>query len=58
MQCQLGNLGTISAFALKTQGNQDVKQTLTFWLQALVTDLFYVGTTSLIKALRQISTYQ
>jgi hypothetical protein len=23
MQCQLGNLGTISAFALKTQGNQD-----------------------------------
>jgi hypothetical protein len=24
MQCQLGNLGTISAFALKTQGNQDL----------------------------------
>jgi hypothetical protein len=25
MQCQLGNLGTISASALKTQGNQDRK---------------------------------
>jgi hypothetical protein len=28
MQCQLGKLGTISAFALKTQGNQDRKPVL------------------------------
>jgi len=36
----------------------DLKQTVTFWLQALVTDLFYVGTISLVKALRLIYTYQ
>ena len=37
--------------------DSDVKQTVTFWLQALVTDLFYAGTTSLVDALRLMSTY-
>jgi hypothetical protein len=36
----------------------DVKQAVTFWLQALVTDLFYAGTTSIVDALRLMSTYQ
>jgi hypothetical protein len=36
----------------------DVKQTVTFWMPALVTDLFYAGTTSLVDALRLMSTCQ
>jgi hypothetical protein len=36
----------------------DVKQTVTFWLQALVTDMCYAGTTNLDGALRLMSTRQ